>query len=262
MTDETQEIIENQVETQETQEQEAQHEPTQEELIEERAKQMSQKRIDKLVAQRENEKRAREQTAAEVAALRLELERFKATAKPVNQYDPDAPKPEAYELGKFDPDYIRDAAKHEAIKYLTEQQNNARLSEKANHLSKIEKEFSKTTPDYIDVVEEFESSPIANVEAFRDIINESDNPAQIKYYLGKNPDELEKLGEMTVTQAMRYIGRIEAKLEEQSPPVEAKKQVSTAPKPITPVKGASPAVIKDPAKMTMDEYAAFRRTQK
>ena len=60
------------------------------------------------------------------------------------------------------------------------------------------------------------SVPADDVELFKEylkefnaIIFDADNPVELAYYLGKNPGELDKLGNMNGFQAARYIGRIE-----------------------------------------------------
>jgi hypothetical protein len=264
----TEEVLNDQIEdVAQEPEQEAIEEKTPEQIEQERiedlAKKYSQKRIDKVVAQRESEKRERERYAAEAAALRVELDKIRSTSKQEQVYDPEAPKPDNYDLGKYDPDFIRDAAKYEAIKYLTEQQKRASMEQENKRLSGLERQFAKETPDYVDVISEFEDHPLSNVDIFKEIINDSENPAKIKYYLAKNPEHLEKLGEMTPTQATRYIGKIEALLENELKPVEqAKKPVSTAPKPASVSTGGNPAVIKDPAKMSMEEYSRYTKEQR
>ena len=94
-----------------------------------------------------------------------------------------------------------------------------------------------------------------------DIIKDSDNPPELIYFLGKNPDELEKLGDMSPAQATRYIGRLEARLTTEQPATT--KKVTSAPKPIDPLgTGKTAAGSKDPEKMSMEEYAAYRKAQK
>jgi hypothetical protein len=73
----------------------------------------------------------------------------------------------------------------------------------------------------------------------RDAIFESDVGPQVLYHLAENPEIAEKLQGMTVTSALRTIGRLEAqfaKAETQTKPVVGK---SKAPAPINPIRSAA-----------------------
>lgn len=83
-------------------------------------------------------------------------------------------------------------------------------------------------------------------------ILQSEAPADLAYEIAKNPDLLARLNSMNAVQMAREIGRIEAKLSAPRP-----RTATNAPEPITPVRGGASA-FKDPAKMTAEEYAAWR----
>lgn len=102
-------------------------------------------------------------------------------------------------------------------------------------------------PDFEAVIQQAarETSP-----ALSWMIMESDVAHDLAYHIGKNPALARTLSAMHPVEAARHLGKIEAALA-------APKPVTSAPAPITPNKGtASPA--KDPAKMTADEYNAWR----
>jgi len=61
---------------------------------------------------------------------------------------------------------------------------------------------------------------------------------------------------MTIAQAARYLGRIEAQLNTEKAPL-VKKTSTNAPKPLSPLKGASVTSTKDPEKMSVREYEAY-----
>lgn len=73
------------------------------------------------------------------------------------------------------------------------------------------------------------------------------------YYFGKFPDELVKLNKMSPIQAAKAIGALEPRLTPSKP-----KTATSAPAPARQVSGAA-APSADPSKMSMEDYAAWRR---
>jgi hypothetical protein len=70
----------------------------------------------------------------------------------------------------------------------------------------------------------------------RDAIFESEVGPRILYHLAENPEIAEKLQSLTVTGALRAIGKLEAQFEK----IEAKPVAkSKAPAPINPIKSAA-----------------------
>lgn len=94
------------------------------------------------------------------------------------------------------------------------------------------------------------------VTPFLEAILESEMPAKLIEYLGKNPDEAAEFAELTPTQIGRRLDRLEQKLG-----TAGKAQTSKAPAPIEPVKGAGSKGLVDLASANMDDYLAQRRKQ-
>lgn len=88
-----------------------------------------------------------------------------------------------------------------------------------------------------------------------DIVTQSDVGADVAYYLASNKALAAEVSAMSPIEAARAIGRIEAKIAAPRP-----RSTSTAPDPITPVKGKA-AATKDPSKMSMAEYKKWRASQ-
>lgn len=97
------------------------------------------------------------------------------------------------------------------------------------------------------------SSDVPITAQVADLIKTSENPADVAYWLGQNRAKAAQISTMSPVEAARAIGRIEAIV---SAP-KAKTQ-SSAPVPITPVKGGSAGTQKDPDRMSPDEYRAWR----
>lgn len=128
----------------------------------------------------------------------------------------------------------------------------ARNKETVEAFAKRKDAFAEDHPDYADVAESDDlqiSIPMAQV-----IMQDEDGPA-IAYYLGQNPDEAERISKLSPPKAASELGRIAARLN-------AKPAVSTKPAPIKPLKsGDAPASArKSPNDMTMEEYAAHRKS--
>lgn len=88
-------------------------------------------------------------------------------------------------------------------------------------------------------------------------IVESEKGGEIAYWLGKNPDAARDLAnkfETNPAQALIELGRIEARV---SAPVA--KQVSTAPKPATPLNGGVNPLAFDAQKASVEDTAAMLR---
>lgn len=100
--------------------------------------------------------------------------------------------------------------------------------------------------------------------AMVEILKDTDYPADIAYYLGRNIKECTMISRLPQLQAARVIGRIEAEIKSKfvdgKPPVAPAKPktVTNAPPPVKPI-GSAEVVTKDPNKMTQSEYEEWRR---
>lgn len=91
--------------------------------------------------------------------------------------------------------------------------------------------------------------------AMIETIMDSDLGPEIAYHLGKNPSEAVRISQLSPASQARELGRIEATISAPKP------AVKTAPKPVNPVGAKGSSGAKDPTKMTMAEYVAFRKAQ-
>jgi hypothetical protein len=88
------------------------------------------------------------------------------------------------------------------------------------------------------------------------VVMEAEAPAAVLHYLGTNPDLAADLADLSPTQLARRLDRIEREMADAG-----KASVSSAPRPLTPVK-ASGSATKDPSQMTDAEYRAWRLANK
>lgn len=223
-----------------------------------------QKRIDEITREKYEERRERQR--AQERADRLEQE-LHSMRNGTQQQQPKAlpngaPDPDQFPAGRYDPDYLEALTDFKVQQRFDAQNEQATIHERRASLQQAEAKARETYADYDMASEEFLTHPLAKVSAFTNLVLESDNPTDIAYYLGKNPAELDKISDMTASQAARYIGRIEGLLAEQTSEAVVKK-ASSAPKPISALSGArNSSVITDLSQAkSMAEYNALRDKQ-
>ncbi|MEM8575528.1 MAG: hypothetical protein AAGF48_12935 [Pseudomonadota bacterium] len=132
---------------------------------------------------------------------------------------------------------------------------NAELQElkakRADAWSEIVAEASQEIPDFEAVFDA--SVPVS--EAMAELIMDSDAPAQVAYWLGKNKGEARRISELSPVEAARAIGQVEARLAAPKP-----KTVSSAPKPVPTVAAkGSPSLSRQPNELAsnMKDYASY-----
>lgn len=130
-----------------------------------------------------------------------------------------------------------------------EQARSERIGKKIEAAAKADKEFADAL-DSADVEFSREQQSI-----LRETLDDSEHATDLAKYLAKHPDEAERLAEYAPVKFARELGRLEDKVKEL-----AKTKISTAPKPIDPVRPNS-TVNKDPKDMTDSEFAKWRREQ-
>lgn len=248
-------VIEN--EQDQEQEQEQQPEPEKkEETEQEKYSKRVQKRIDKLEWEKNEERRR-------VYALQQELEALRSPQQQRPSQN-GAPNPDDFAAGRYDPDYLEALTDYKTQLAVDKIKESARIEQTKTRVAKLQQEAASKYSDYEEVTEEFLAHPIADVKEFNDLLMDTDNPIELAYFLGKNTEHLDKISNMTPAQAARYIGRLEAQIEQKPKSLEPeKKLVSNAPRPVSPVGSAKPtAVQKSPDDMTMEEYTAWRQGKK
>lgn len=90
-------------------------------------------------------------------------------------------------------------------------------------------------------------------DAMASIIQSMDQGPDVLYHLGSNPTVAHRIAMLSPIEAAMELARIEAGLQAPQP-----RQKTNAPEPIKPVRGNA-APTKDPAKMSTDEYRAWRQ---
>lgn len=112
-------------------------------------------------------------------------------------------------------------------------------------------EAAKKYEDFIDVVS---ADDLAITPIMAEAIKDSDMGPEVAYYLGKNPDQAERIARLNPAAQVREIGKIEARLESKPP-----KSASKAPPPISPVGSGGGGGEQDMSRMSQAEYEAYRK---
>lgn len=248
------------VELQEIDAEESSTEASEEEQPEQPKKRGVQKRLDELTANwREEQRRAQKLEALLEASLRREPEKPKEQPKAPEVTEPKAEDFDTYEQ------YVTALADHRAERKVAEalasmeqarQQTEAERRQKDTERAFLERvqTFRATATDF-DEVAFNPSLPVSKTMA--DAINSSENGPQVLYWLGKHPEEAQRIAALDNPVAVgREIGKVEVRVTLPEP-----RNKTSAPPPIAPIDSGGGTASPDPEKMTTDEWLAWRNKQ-
>ena len=206
------------------------------------------------IAKKEREK-AERKSNREIQALRAEFEALKAPPKETPQGKPTLDQFESYD------DFTEALTDWKIEQRETVREQKAKEESASKQRNDIQKSYAEKsdkfraeTPDYDDVIAEI--ADVELTEATAVSVLESDLAAQLTYYFGQNPQELDRINSLSPFATAREIGKLEAKLS--STPKTVPKQ-STAPAPITPLGASKATVTPDVTKMTDAEWDKYER---
>ena len=201
------------------------------------------RRFSEITKQREEARKEaqREREAREALEARLAvLER---------QPTPQAPKvDEEPQPSQFNDafEYAKALAEYTADKRIGEMKRQEAEERQAQERQKVIETWASkvqaakaSMPDFDDIVA---SSDVVVNDDIRDAILESDVGPQILYHLAENDDVAKRIAGLSPKQALREIGKLEARFEVKETAPETKPIVrSKAPAPIQPLRGSNPA---------------------
>lgn len=145
---------------------------------------------------------------------------------------------------------IEHLAEKKAAEKLAQRERQTQQERTAEAFAEKAEKAQTKYPDFQAVV----SNPSLTInEPMAEFITDSDSGAEIAYYLGKNPHRAADIAAMSPVKAARELARLEAELLAKPKP-----QPSSAPAPISPIKGESGGS-KSVSEMTDAEFAAHRR---
>ena len=149
-----------------------------------------------------------------------------------------------------------------AIRDYDRQQRSASQNQSfQNFVQKLVQDGNEKFSDFNQVATQEGNPTLPITPGMLHILQDFERPADVAYYLGKNPVECMQISQMSPVQAARALGRIEtnidAELKKQTS--QPSKTITKAPAPITPTKSGE-VVTKDPDKMSQAEYEEWRRS--
>ncbi len=221
----------------------------------------AQKRIRRLVRERDEERARAEQREAE---LRVLLKRLESPAKPSDEGKPqeDAqPRQEDYDdYSKFLTDTAAWAGRQEAKKAMATEREAAKKAQAQGQHDRAQAERSHKAAELFatgeDAYEDFvevASSNMPVTDVMSDAIMDMESGHEVLYHLGNNPEEAERISKLRPVSQVRELTKLEAKIAAPKPRP-APKKTTSATEPIKSVKaGGSPRKI-DPDSMSTEEY--------
>jgi hypothetical protein len=197
-------------------------------------------RFEKITKQRE-EARAEAQKEREAReSLEAKVRELEGRNQPQQAEAAEEPRPEQftdmYEYAKALTDYKVDQRLGEEKQKVEQAKAEAQRQQVINTWAKRVESAKAEMPDFEAMVG---SADVVVSNEVRDAIFESDVGPQVLYHLAENPDIAEKLQGMTVTSALRTIGKLEAQFEKAEPQTKTVVGKSKAPAPINPIRSAA-----------------------
>lgn len=200
----------------------------------------AEERAAKAEATAKEAREAREQAEADARALREKYEPVKTEPDP-------EPQPSQFtdtgEYAKALKEWQADQTRREEAQKAEDARTAAEQARVAKEWQERQTAFRKETPDYDKIISE---SAVKVSDQVRDAILESEVGPQILHHLAVHPEDADRIGKLTVSQALTQIGRLETRfLKGGEQKTEAKTtvaEISKAPAPISPIKSTGTPV--------------------
>ena len=199
------------------------------------------KRFSDITKQREQARQEAERERTRASELEARLKDLESQLKP-KQQETGKPRPEQFADAFEYAEALTEYKTNERIDQLQSEAQQAKADEErlkqAKTFAEREQAVRAELPDYDDMIA---SSDVMISDQVKDAILESDIGPKIIYHLAENPEIAEKINKMSLVNALKEVGKIEARLEkapESKAEVKAV-EVSKAPRPISPLKSMS-----------------------
>jgi len=212
------------------------------------------------------ESAAQERAAREALEARLQALEGQQSNKKTNEVNtkpqPDD-FPDAFKYAEALAEWSANEAVARRDRELRQQQEQAKQQEVLKTWQEKLDAVKAEVPDYEDMIA---SSTVAVNDAVRDAILESDVGPRILYELASDDELGAKIANLSTAQALKMIGKLEAKFEVQAEEPAKSKPVavkSNAPKPINPIRGTgSQSVYTDGEQIDYQAWKAGRKLGK
>lgn len=218
------------------------------------------KRIDKLTARNYQLEKERQSFLDEIAEVKRLLAGKEAPAKPPASDKPTPDKFQTYEdyveaLADWKSEQKVSKALEERETKVKQQEQEAQTKATFDSYNKRVSEFRGEHDDFDEVVGRDDISIPQSVQL---AIVEMDNGPEVAYYLGQNPEEAEKLLDLSPIKAIIAVGQIAATLTKDSP---EPRPVSRAAAPVKPVGSSSTRSSVSLEELPQREYNRIRNEQ-
>lgn len=205
------------------------------------------RRIDRVIRQREEQRIAREAAEAKLA---------EALARQAPAADPDEPRADQFtDIEEFKKAVAAHAVKKaEAARDKTQREESRRqqVAQLAERWEEAADEGTAKYPDFHEKVGDLK----AGIAAWSDAIMECENGHDVAYHLASNSKEAERIVGLPPHKQFLEIGKLSVKLAAQPEPV---RKPSKAPPPIAPESGAATVPVTDPFKpQSFQDYLRTR----
>jgi hypothetical protein len=197
-------------------------------------------RFSEITKQREEARKEAQRERERAAALEEQLAALKGQSKPQAQAVEQEPQPSQFS-DAFE--YAEALAEYTADKRISEMKQQEAQAKEAEQRQKVINQWTskveaakQSLPDFDEVVA---SSDVVVNDDIRDAILESDVGAQILYHLAENDEIAKRIASLSPKQALREIGKLEARFEAKESETEKPAPIvrSKAPAPIQPIRG-------------------------
>jgi DNA repair exonuclease SbcCD ATPase subunit len=221
-----------------TSEPEAKEEPK---ATEEQKPNKLEKRFSDITKQREQARQEAERERLRASELEARLKDLESQLKP-KQVDDGKPRPEQYSDAFEYNEALTEYKINQRIQQIAKEAEQAKQQEErlkqAQTFAEREQAVRAELADYDEMIA---SSDVMISDQVKDAILESEIGPRIIYHLAENPEIAEKINKLSLVNALKEVGKIEARLEK-APESKAEVKavvVSKAPKPISPLKSMS-----------------------
>lgn len=154
-------------------------------------------------------------------------------------------------------DYIEAVADFKADQKFAEFERRSSAKTEEQQFQKAFNAGKKAYDDWDDVVTEDVEITGHMIQAIRGC----DNPADVAYFLGSDPDEAARIAGLPASKQAIAIAKIDAKFDGKEKKAKTTKTTSTAPEPVKPNKGSNGSITKDTDKMTADEWIRYQNAK-
>ena len=201
------------------------------------------RRFSEITKQREEARKEAQQERQAREALEARLAALERQPAPQAQTVDQEPQPsqfnDAFEYAKALAEYTADKRIGEMRKQDAEAKEAQERQKVIDQWANKVQQAKASLPDFDEIVA---SSDVVVNDDIRDAILESDVGPQILYHLAENDEIAKKIAGLSAKQALREIGKLEARFEvKETKPQSAPTVRSKAPAPIQPLRGSSPA---------------------